>query len=325
MKIINDTKKSKYESEISTQDSSSKHANETSILNPEKSSSKWFDLSKTFKKTDIQQALLAEPEYKIGGLYQVSTPTIDTTKVDQTSLRGDISIANNNRVIFNRREHKINNSTQITDAKLYQFTPKPDGKCFYFPYVHLTTVFSKDDNIFNGADGLGYVIINKKDIIPGTVVYTKGLNGCAIHVIEQGENLIFVHDANSKAFKQYIANNPEHFAGQNFKTLDMIDFEESYDALIPLAQSEDKNNNDLFVRNSARITKSCILQNLPPATPATDIYFVYDEKKQGFVKVSCTYFYTENTQQGFFKNDTWEIIESYTHKADDIIQFEHLS
>jgi hypothetical protein len=51
MKIINDTKNSKYESEISTQALSSKHANETSILNPEKSSSKWFGLSKTYKKT----------------------------------------------------------------------------------------------------------------------------------------------------------------------------------------------------------------------------------------------------------------------------------
>jgi hypothetical protein len=281
---------------------------------------------KLIKKPDIQQSLLAEPEYKIGGLYQVSTPTIDVTKADQKSLRGDISIANNNLATFNNREHKINTSKQITDTKLYQFTPNKEGKCFYFPYVFTNVVFSKDDNIFNRADGLGYVIVNKKDIKPGTVVYTKGLNGCAVHVLEQGENLIFVHDASSQAFKKYQINNPEHYGDQKFTVRDSINYEESYDTLAPLAKPEHKNNNDVFVSHNDTITKSCLAQKLGHATPVTDIYFVYDEKSQGFAKIFCTYFYTENRQEGFFKQAaTWEIMESYTHKAEDIIQFEHLS
>ncbi len=98
--------------------------------------------------------------------------------------------------VYMSREKKvilINNIEKAKSANMFQIdfeNSEENGTDYFYPYV-------------TGETGVGFTFV-PADCPVGTLVFTGGMNGCAIQVNKtvDGENLVFMHDKDAKSMSQ---------------------------------------------------------------------------------------------------------------------------
>jgi hypothetical protein len=196
---------------------------------------------------------------------------------------------------------------------VHSYTYKPDnnGTCYYLPYIseqlrydvstHNTLFSGKPETINslkagvgfpdknnNNYPGLGYVTIKFKDLKDGTLVFTKGLTGCSILILQHKEHgdITFVHDANSKAVKRYLKNEELSFR-ENFLIIDYIDSNATYanldrEGTINTGWEEcDRIRNTLLIKEPTTIQPGLIVSE-QYSTLESIAFFIYNKEERKF-------------------------------------------